>query len=80
MDISLLQKYSFGRKVELKIIKDFSEIDELAKKTKAKAIAVSDLLDTIKEYPFETRVFRPLVAYEQKEIDEELNGFRQRVC
>ena len=80
MDISLLQKYSFGRKVELRIMKDVSEIDELAKKTNAKAIAVSDLLDTIKEYPFETRVFRPLAAYEQKEIKEELNGFRQRVC
>ena len=80
MDISLLQKYAFGTKVELKIIKDISDIDALAKEHKAKAVTVSDLLDTMKEYDINTKVFRPLIAYEPKEIVEELNGFRQRVC
>ncbi|MBW3004777.1 hypothetical protein KY310_03015 [Candidatus Woesearchaeota archaeon] len=80
MDISLLEKYAFGQRIALKIIKDISEIDALAKEFKAKALVVSDLLDTMKEYPVETQVFRPLVAYEPKEIEEELDGFRQRVC
>ncbi|MBW2973323.1 hypothetical protein KY346_02940 [Candidatus Woesearchaeota archaeon] len=80
MDISLLQKYAFGTRVELKIIKNISDIDALAKEHKAKAVAVSDLLDTMKEYDMNTKVFRPLIAYEPKEIAEELNGFRQRVC
>jgi thiamine biosynthesis protein ThiI len=80
MDISLLQKYSFGHKLELKIIKDISEIDELAKEYNAKALAVNDLLDTMREFDIRTRVLRPLIAYEHKEIEEELNGFRQRVC
>ncbi|MBW3006194.1 hypothetical protein KY344_05380, partial [Candidatus Woesearchaeota archaeon] len=79
-DTSLLEKYAFGQKISLKIIKDISEIDTIAKELKAKAIVVSDLLDTMKEYPVEVPVFRPLVAYEPKEIEEELNGFRQRVC
>ncbi len=80
IDISLLEKYAFGQKISLKIIKGISEIDGLAKEYKTKALVVSDLLDTMKEYPVETKIFRPLIAYEPKEIEEELNGFRQRVC
>ncbi len=80
MGISLLEKYAFGQKISLKTIKDILEIDSLAKEYKAKALAVSDLLDTMKEYPVEAKIFRPLIAYEPKEIEEELNGFRQRVC
>ena len=80
MGISLLEKYAFGQKISLKTIKDILEIDSLAKEYKAKALAVSDLLDTMKEYPVEAKIFRSLIAYEPKEIEEELNGFRQRVC
>jgi hypothetical protein len=80
MDVSLLEKYAFGQRIGLKIIKDISEIDALAKELKAKALVVSDLLDAMKEYPVEIPVFRPLVAYEPKEIEEEADGFRQRVC
>jgi len=80
MDTGLLEKYAFGQRIDLKVIKNISEVDALAKEFKAKALIVGDLLDTIKDYPVEARVLRPLVAYEPKEIHEELDGFRQRVC
>jgi thiamine biosynthesis protein ThiI len=80
IDTSLLEKYAFGQKIELKKIKDISEIDGLAKQLKAKAFVVGDLLDTMKDYPVDIKVLRPLVAHEPKEIHEELDGFRKRVC
>lgn len=80
IDISLLQKYCFGEKLELKKIKDISEIDALAKETKAKAIAVHDALDDMREFKIETKALMPLIAYETKEIEAELNAFRQKVC
>ncbi|MEM4263370.1 MAG: THUMP domain-containing protein [Candidatus Woesearchaeota archaeon] len=78
--IDLLQKYCFVEKLELRIIKDLSEIDALARETRAKAIAVNDTLDTMRDFNFETKVLRPLIAYENKEIEEELNAFRQKIC
>lgn len=78
--IDLLQKYCFVDKLELKIIKDISEIDALAKETKAKALTVNDTLDDMRDFKLETKVLRPLIAYEQKEIGEELDAFRQKIC
>ena len=80
MDVSLLEKYAFGQRIDLKVIKNISEIDALAKDVKAKALVVGDLLDTVTDYPVEMKVLRPLIAYTPKEIEEELNGFRQTVC
>ena len=40
MDVSLLEKYAFGQKIELKMINDISEIESLAKELKAKAFVV----------------------------------------
>lgn len=80
MDISLLQKYAFGHKIDLKIIKDVSEIDSLANGLKAKALVVGDLFGSIQEYPVELNILRPLAAYGSKDVQEELDGFRQRVC
>jgi len=78
--IDLLQKYAFGHKLELLIIKKLSDIDSIAKDKKAKAVAVNDLLDSLRELEIETRVLRPLIAYEPEEVKEELDAFRQRVC
>ncbi|MBD3304219.1 hypothetical protein GF343_03670 [Candidatus Woesearchaeota archaeon] len=79
-DTSLLEKYAFGQRIDLKVIKNISKIEALAKELEAKALVVGDLLDTMKDYPADIPVLRPLVAYVPKEIEEELNGFRQRVC
>ena len=80
MNIDLLSSYAYGTKVELNIIKTVSDIDLLAKKNKSKAVVVGDLLETLKEYDFKTQVLRPLAAHTLEEVEEELNGFRQRVC
>ncbi|MBW2986185.1 hypothetical protein KY333_02330 [Candidatus Woesearchaeota archaeon] len=80
MNTDLLISYAYGTKVELNIIKTISDIDLLAKKNKSKAIVVGDLLETLKEYDIKTQVLRPLAAHTTKDIEEELNGFRQRVC
>jgi len=79
-DIDLLKNYAYGTKVKPNIIKDISEIDDLAKQNKAKAVIVGDLLEDIKDYSTKTQVLRPMVAYTDKKIEEELDGFKQRVC
>jgi thiamine biosynthesis protein ThiI len=79
-DIELLKSYAYGTRIELKIIKDVSELDNLAKQSKAKAVIVGDLLENIQEYNIQAQVLRPMVAYTEKKIEEELDDFRQRVC
>lgn len=80
IDISVLNEFSYGGKIDLRIIKDLNEINEVALKYKAKAFIVSDLLNNIKEYPFALPVYRPLVGLDNKEIEGKLDEFRQRVC
>jgi len=79
-DVALLKSYAYGTRIELKIIKNISELDDLVKQSKAKAVVVGDMLKNIKDYSVKTQVLRPMAAYVDKDIEEELNGFRQRVC
>lgn len=80
INIDLLNKFSYGGKIDLRIVSDLKEINEIASRYKAKAFIVSDLLNNIKEYPFVLPVYRPLVGLDKKEIEEKLDEFRQRVC
>jgi thiamine biosynthesis protein ThiI len=80
INIDLLNQFSYGGKISLRIVKDLSEINEVASRYKAKAFIVSDLLNSIKEYPFTLPIYRPLVGLDKKEIEEKLDEFRQRVC
>ena len=79
-DISLLKKYNYGSKVELKILKTNEEIEEFAKEKHSKGIIVSDTLTSLKEYDFTLPIYRPLSALSKKQIEEKLNEFRTRVC
>jgi thiamine biosynthesis protein ThiI len=65
-----LNKYSSGSKLEFHEIKSFEGLDRLAAERKILAIAVPDMLDSIKEYPLRTMVLRPLVGYTEKELEE----------
>ncbi|MBW2968788.1 hypothetical protein KY314_01585 [Candidatus Woesearchaeota archaeon] len=78
-DISILKKYAYGSKVELKVFKSDKEIENFAVKNHSKAIIVSDSIDFIKEYDFKLPIYRPLSALNKKQIEEKLNEFRKRV-
>jgi thiamine biosynthesis protein ThiI len=78
--IDLLKKYNYGSKTELKILKTDKEIKDFAKEKHSKAIIVNDTLTLIKEYDFTLPIYRPLSALSEKQIEEKLNEFRQRVC
>lgn len=80
INIDLLNQFSYGGKIDLRIINDLKEINEVASRYKAKAFIVSDLLNNIKEYPFTLPIYRPLVGLDKKEIEGKLDEFRQRVC
>jgi len=79
-DISLLNSFSYGSKVELKLISGLKEINGFAESVKAKAILVSDVLGNIEEYDFSLPVYRPLAGYDDRRIEDTLNDFRKRVC
>ena len=65
-DISLLQKYS-PQKLKLKIVKDLSEFNK-------EVLVVGDNFDNKKDYPVNL-VFRPLIAFSNKEIEKNLKKF-----
>ncbi|MBN1644496.1 hypothetical protein JW851_00450 [Candidatus Woesearchaeota archaeon] len=79
-DISLLKRYVYGSRVELKILKTDNEINEFAEKVNAKAIVVADTFESIEEYDFNIPVYRPLSAFSKEQIEEKLDEFRKRVC
>lgn len=80
IDVDLLKSYAYGTRIELKIINNISDLDDLIKQSKAKAVVVGDMLKNIKDYSVKTQVLRPMAAHTDKDIEEELDGFRQRVC
>ncbi len=73
-DISLLQKYY--NKEGLILIKDIQDIDSLSRSFRAKALILGQTLDDLKEININLPVLRPLIAYEEKEIQDKLNQIR----
>lgn len=70
LDLSGLRNYDYMLRVEE--TKGTKDIDAIAKKLEAKAIIVSDTLDDMRKYDFNTMVLAPLVCYEKEEIEESL--------
>ena len=75
-DITLLKKFSYGYEIQLLHANNIEDLDELASQNNAKAIIVNDLIDDMRELNLKTRVFRPLIGIEEKEITENLNAFK----
>jgi adenylyl- and sulfurtransferase ThiI len=67
-EISLLQKFS-PIKLELKIIKDLSEL-------RGEVLVVGDNFDNLKEHEVELMVMKPLIAFNEEKIGKELEKFK----
>lgn len=70
-EISLLQQYS-PTNLSLEIIKDLSELE---KYKNIYALVVGDNFDNLQEYKTDLLVFRPLIAFSDKDIEKELEKF-----
>jgi tRNA uracil 4-sulfurtransferase len=66
-DISLLQKYS-PIPLNLEIVNNLNKYSD-------GCLVVRDNFDNLKEYDTELLIFRPLIAYSEEEIEEQLEKF-----
>ncbi|KYK25049.1 hypothetical protein AYK26_02540 [Euryarchaeota archaeon SM23-78] len=62
--------------VEESKIKNLKELDELAKTFKCRALIVPDTLQSLKDYPIDVPVLRPLIAFSEQEIKQELEKYK----
>ena len=69
-DISLLQKFS-PKELQLEVVKDLSEF---AAEKHLEVLVVGDNFENKKDYPLDL-IFRPLIAFSDKEILEKLKEF-----
>jgi adenylyl- and sulfurtransferase ThiI len=73
-DISLLQKYS-PKELKLKIVKDVKELNQFATENHLDTLVVGDNFDNKKDYQRDLLIFKPLIAFSDKEIEEKLEKF-----
>jgi len=72
-DISLLQKFS---PVPLKLVKlDDVDIEELAKEREIDVVVSGQTYEHFSEYDHELVVMRPLIGYDQKQVEKQLSYF-----
>ena len=72
-DIPLLQKYS-PQKVELQLVNTFKDIEHLAKD---KIIVSGQTFDHYQKYDTSLVIVRPLIAYDETRVREELEYFQK---
>jgi tRNA uracil 4-sulfurtransferase len=73
-DISLLQQFS-PEKIDLKIVKDFNELEKFSSEKKIDVLVVGDNFENRKDYSVDLLIFRTLIAFSDKEIVENLEEF-----
>jgi len=74
-NISLLRKFSYGFSLRLIKINKIKEIDEIASKQNIKVLVVGQILNNFKELDLKIPILRPLIGYNQKEINRLLYRF-----
>jgi len=75
VNYSLLQAF-YPHKLVLHKIKKIPELDDLAKKLKCIALIVPDTLSDFKEHPMNISVLRPLIAFSEEEIRNEIEKYK----
>lgn len=75
-NIDLLKKYAYGQSIELKILKNISELRSFAEMKKIDSVAVGQTLDDFKNLDCSLVVFRPLVGMNEEEIKKEFEKFK----
>jgi len=78
VNTELLDKY--GSREKAISIKKVSEADEIAEKSGANAVVVSQTLENFSDLKLRTAILRPLITYDEDEITEKLEKFRREVC
>ena len=73
-DINLLEKYS-PLKLEFKKFKNFKELEEFAISNNFSILVSGQNYDNYQKYDTNLMVVRPLIAYDDKNILEQLNSF-----
>jgi len=73
-DISFLQNFN-PEKLNLIIIKDFFELERFSEKKKINLLVSGQTFKTYEQYGVGLTTFRPLIAYDQKEIKGLLSTF-----
>jgi len=74
-NLSLIQDYA-PNKLVLHKIKELSELYELAQKLNCKATIVNDTFASLKNYPINMLVLRPLISFSDEEIISELKKYK----
>jgi thiamine biosynthesis protein ThiI len=74
-DLSLIQDYA-PNKLVLHRIKELSELHELAQKLNCKVAIVNDTFASLKNYPINMLVLRPLISFSDEEILSELKKYK----
>lgn len=62
--------------VDASKINDLKGLDELARTFKCRALIVSDTLKSLKDYPLSIPVLRPLIAFSEQELKQELEKYK----
>ncbi|MEK6905135.1 MAG: THUMP domain-containing protein [Nanoarchaeota archaeon] len=73
-DLSLLQKFS-PVPLQLGKVRTFQEIEEMTKENKITVLVSGQILKNYKSYPLNFLVMRPLIAYSEEKIKEQLRLF-----
>lgn len=73
--LSLLQAYSPNKLVVHKI-KELSELYELAQKLNCKAAIIGDTIASLKDYPSNLLILRPLISFSDEEVLSELEKYK----
>ena len=69
-DINLLKKFDYSLK--LIILKNIKEIETIAKENNAKALILGQTLESFKETKTKLVILRPLIGFNEKEIEDKL--------
>ncbi len=77
-EISLLQDFS-PTGLKLHVVKDVSEMEELARKKEISILVTGQVLGEEMKWKTSLTVMKPLVAYSKKQIQEQLKWFRSLV-
>ena len=75
-DISLLQAFS-PAELKLHLIKDFSELEQLAAKKEISILVTGQVLGEEVKWKTSLTIMKPLVAYSKGQIQEQLNKYKE---
>jgi thiamine biosynthesis protein ThiI len=74
-DVEPLKRFCYGMVPSLRIIKSLEEIDKTASESKARALIVSDRVDSLRDYKTKLPVLRPLVGYDDRKLEQEYRRY-----